>query len=123
MRPRLFVYGTLKKGYSAHVYLDKCTLEYPQARISAKLYALGGFPGVVIDNKDHNTVLGELYSLPIDESELRETLAILDSYEGVPKLYSRQLKYAYTPDIAQPSWVYVYKGKIKEEWRVESGVW
>lgn len=123
MRPMLFVYGTLKRGHPAHDILKDCILEADFARMHATMYALGGYPGLKLHTGNDSTVAGELYSFPEDESEYKRILDALDNYEGVPNLYRRELRYAYTDGAAHPAWTYIYNYEVKPEWLIESGVW
>jgi gamma-glutamylcyclotransferase (GGCT)/AIG2-like uncharacterized protein YtfP len=81
----LFVYGTLKRGGRNHRLLagqeflgEACT------RPGYALYHLGGFPGLVRDPENGETVRGELWR--VDE----RLLPRLDAYEGVPDLFVRE---------------------------------
>ena len=77
----LFVYGTLLSAIPssmAKFLRRRATLVGP-ATTTGTLYDLGMYPGFQVIGTDR--VCGELYQL--EESRRRETLEMLDSYEGV----------------------------------------
>lgn len=89
---RLFVYGTLKRGFSSHFYFQK--LAKPtflgEATTCAKYIMLHNqaFPLLITKVQSHypypsHRVKGELYQV--------EDLGALDEYEGVPKFYVRKI--------------------------------
>ncbi len=82
MTPRalLFVYGTLRCGYSHHGLLGE-DARFRGAVRTAPRFALvdcGGFPGLIEAAPGH-AVAGELWEVP------EELLPLLDAYEGVPE--------------------------------------
>jgi len=82
---RLFVYGTLKRGYSRSGSL--ATQQFVGAARTLPMYRIydcGGYPGLVEDSKGV-AVEGELWEVNA------ECLALLDEIEGVDlKLYERK---------------------------------
>lgn len=124
MRPFVFVYGTLKKGFRANYMLDKCELVSTEAVTTGRLYTLGWFPGLLLPkDDDQSTVIGDLYSFPKEEKEMTDVIAQLDRYEGAPNLYRRQLRYAYVDGVAKPAFMYIYNGVPDEISRIPGGVW
>jgi gamma-glutamylaminecyclotransferase len=113
-RTRLFVYGTLKRGFpGAHLLRDAL---FEGAAVTAEgfaLYDLGAYPALV--RTSSGVVRGESFSLP------REMLAVLDEYEGVPHLYQRQLL---TLSDGREAEAYVMQaiGAVGHP-RIEAGVW
>lgn len=82
MIQRVFVYGTLMHGLGNHRYL--VTSERLGEATSAPQYTMidvGGFPAIF--EVGSTAIHGELYDVT------PETLARLDSLEGVPHLYTR----------------------------------
>lgn len=76
---KLFVYGTLRKGFPLHSYLQKGSIrDVGSGRIQAKLYDLGQFPGAVSSSSASEVVEGEVFELLRPEQHLRE----LDAVEG-----------------------------------------
>ena len=77
MKPRIFVYGTLRRDCNtgAHQrYLGKATFIAP-ARLRAKLYRVSYYPAVCLTQGDH-WVVGEVYELASNAE-----LIALDEYE------------------------------------------
>lgn len=95
--PRLFVYGTLKRGCERHDLLRRIGARYlASGTIEGELYSLGDFPGAFPRSGcagqagGSTTIPGELYRLPGSQA-----LAVLDAYEGIRpghrSLYRREL--------------------------------
>jgi len=84
--PRLFVYGTLKRGGSNHAQLaGQKFLGEAHTMPGYTLYSLGDYPGMVCQPADRHGVSGEIWE--IDAA----VLARLDEFEGVPEgLYRRE---------------------------------
>ena len=81
----LFIYGTLKRGGSNHVFLSgQAFLGPARTAPGFTLYSLGDYPGMVRSPGDTAGVTGELWS--VDDSCLAE----LDHLEGLDEgLYER----------------------------------
>ena len=77
----VFVYGTLKKGYSNHQLLKQAELEC-KGTINGIMLNLGAFPAII---NGRATVFGEMYRVT------PEILAFLDRLEGHPHFYERKL--------------------------------
>lgn len=81
----LFVYGSLKRGNSAHRLLSDQGATFLREAATHPRYHLvkvSWFPGMV-EGEEGTGVHGELYELP--DSALKR----LDRYEGVPGLFTR----------------------------------
>lgn len=78
---KLFVYGTLKKGYNNHHYLD--TAKYLGQYYCDNTYALvqSGLPFLV--KRKGMGAIGELYEVDL------ETIKAIDKLEGHPFFYRR----------------------------------
>ncbi len=83
---KLFVYGTLKRGFHNHGIVQHCKFlgEATTKTASFTMYDLGAFPGVSIIGNDK--IVGEVFELP-DAA----TLARTDQLEGHPRFYQRML--------------------------------
>ncbi len=77
---KVFVYGTLKKGFGNHRLLVDSEKIGDRTLADHDIYAVSGFPGVVPGT---DTVEGELYEVD------SETLRRLDALEGHPHMYTR----------------------------------
>jgi gamma-glutamylcyclotransferase (GGCT)/AIG2-like uncharacterized protein YtfP len=76
----IFVYGTLRRGYSRHVALQRLGAEYlDRGTIQGELFELGDFPGAGSTAKASSRIVGEIYRLP-DPSQ---ALPVLDEIEGL----------------------------------------
>lgn len=83
--PRVFVYGTLKRGGSNHHYLhgQKFVAE-ARSRPGFTLYQPANYPGMVVDENDREGVTGEVWEVSA------ACLSALDCLEGVNEgLYRR----------------------------------
>jgi gamma-glutamylcyclotransferase (GGCT)/AIG2-like uncharacterized protein YtfP len=75
---RLFVYGTLRKGFRAHKLLQRLHARLiARGSVRGRLYDLGGYPGAV-DCAGTERVCGEVYFLPQPAAAFRT----LDRFEG-----------------------------------------
>jgi gamma-glutamylcyclotransferase (GGCT)/AIG2-like uncharacterized protein YtfP len=82
-RVRLFVYGTLKRGFAREDLMAGAVFESSATtQRGYALHDLGAYPALVIAAE--GMVHGELYWVA------PEHLAVLDRYEGCPDLYQRQ---------------------------------
>ncbi len=82
-RVRLFVYGTLKRGFARADLMAGAVFEGTAMTQSGyAIHDLGEYPALVAS--DDGVVSGEVYSVT------PEHLEALDRYEGCPELYVRQ---------------------------------
>lgn len=80
---RVFVYGSLKRGFHNHHFLEEATfLGGATTARSFDLWSLGAFPAVTQPGRFH--VTGEVYGVD------RDTLSELDLLEGEGILYKRK---------------------------------
>jgi gamma-glutamylcyclotransferase (GGCT)/AIG2-like uncharacterized protein YtfP len=75
MTHQVFVYGSLRRGQGNNWLLRSAHFA-GNAKVSGKLYNLGGFPGLRLDDAEGD-VVGEVWM--VDDA----TLAALDRLEGV----------------------------------------
>jgi len=82
---KVFVYGTLRKGFYNHFLLSNSTFlgETETIKEDYTLKSLGVFPGVLL--KGNNKIKGEVYKIN------RVTMDSLDSLEGFPDFYNKTL--------------------------------
>ena len=102
----LFVYGTLKQGFSRHKFIFEASMQLVgTARAHGVLYELPrkAYPAARFE-KSEMTVEGELYRIPAERSSVLDQI---DVEEGVPEgLYARRLITARVGDVEYPSWAY-----------------
>lgn len=80
---KVFVYGTLKKGYRNHYLLKNSQFIGDSKVDNFTLHSFGGFPVAVPASEQYIT--GEVYEVDDD------TMTNLDWLEGYPSFYDRQI--------------------------------
>lgn len=106
---RLFLYGTLKRGYCRHAALRGQTfLGNGRTAPSYRLYDIGDFPGMV-DVPRGRSIEGEIWE--VDPHCLRQ----LDQIEGVAAgLYRRERVIMLSPFDQLDVWTYLYARDTSE---------
>lgn len=114
---KVFVYGSLRKGYGNHDRLMKKAqfLREAETKPEYTLVSLGAFPAMI---KGTTAIKGELYSVGL------QTLAQLDILEGHPDFYKRTvIKLSDETDC----FTYIYQLPIEEKvlqnFTIKSGDW
>jgi gamma-glutamylcyclotransferase (GGCT)/AIG2-like uncharacterized protein YtfP len=123
----VFVYGTLKKGYSNFNRILKSRVyDIKVAKALGKIYNLGAFPCFV--EKESGIVYGELMfikSLLYDDT-IRE-LDYLEGYREENKygnLYVRKLiNVKDDKNIRHKAWIYVWNKEVPENLLIKNGIW
>lgn len=114
MSDKVFVYGTLKRGFGNHEYLLSKS-KFLGEHVTDPAYTMvscGGFPGVI--ESGSTPITGEVFE--VTEEELLDC----DRLEGHPNWYRRKL----IPTPYGEAWVYIYPSdKVEGLKVVESGVW
>jgi len=123
---RLFVYGTLMRGYvHPMARLLSANADFlGQAKCRGRLYLVKHYPGLVLSDEPADIVFGELFRLRAPEELLRE----FDMYEACgegfpePTQYVRQM-FSVTLDDGSESeaWTYLYNWPVAKLPRIESG--
>lgn len=103
---KVFVYGTLKKGFRNHHYLGG--LKGKSAFAPGINLFIGSSP-FPFAKRGERTAIGELYE--IDEA----TLEKLDRLEGHPVFYKREQTRIVGEDIDTMAWIYLYPDADKFE--------
>ena len=123
---RLFVYGTLMRGFDHPMaqLLSRSADFLGTATCRGRLYLIKHYPGLVLPGDPADAVSGELYRLRAPEPMLRE----FDMYEACgegfapPTEYVRQmLSVTLTDGSASDAWTYVYNWKVDGLPRIASG--
>jgi len=123
---RLFVYGTLMRGYvHPMAKLLSANADFlGEASCRGRLYMVKHYPGLVLSDDPDEIVHGELYRLRAAEAMLRE----FDMYEACgegfpePTQYLRQMLAVTLADGAQSeAWTYIYNWPVAALTRIESG--
>lgn len=102
--PLLFVYGTLRRGGSAHGLLAGQRWAGPaRTRPAFRLHGMGGFPALVPAASGARAVEGELWW--VQPARLER----IDRWEGVPDgVYARRPVALLPPHQGLPAQAYVY---------------
>jgi gamma-glutamylcyclotransferase (GGCT)/AIG2-like uncharacterized protein YtfP len=109
----LFVYGTLRNAFDLKLKnrVAKELKYVSKAKVGARLYDLGRYPGAVKDKTSE--VMGDVFLL----SDPEKVLKFLDDYEG--EEYERKKeKVKLRSGELITAWIYWYKGIVKEERRI-----
>ena len=123
---RLFVYGTLMRGYvHPMAKMLSANAEYlGEASCRGRLYMVKHYPGLVLSDEASEIVHGELYRLREVEPMLRE----FDMYEACgdgfppPTEYVRQMLPVTLADGgARDAWTYVYNWPVADLPHIASG--
>jgi gamma-glutamylcyclotransferase (GGCT)/AIG2-like uncharacterized protein YtfP len=124
MTTYLFVYGTLRRRsrHSMARRLEAAARFVGAAKIPARLYDLGRYPGLQEPLAQNDWVQGDIYDLG---EHAAQTLAEMDAYENVesprPAFFDRQMATAVLAGGDVPVWVYWFRGDVREEQRILSG--
>jgi gamma-glutamylcyclotransferase (GGCT)/AIG2-like uncharacterized protein YtfP len=123
---RLFVYGTLMRGFDhpmARLLSANADFLGP-ATCRGRLYLVKHYPGLLLSDDPADLVFGELYRLRQRDAMLRE----FDMYEACgegfaqPTEYLRQtLQVALGDGAASEAWTYVYNWPVTNLPRIASG--
>lgn len=116
--PYLFVYGTLRKGFSLPINKriagDIKWIGYSQ--IQGKLYDIGGYPGAIQEKSDFSFVIGEIIFL----KDPGATLQLLDEYEGFDPGNERASEYCRKKECFEladgskiEAWIYWYNFPVE----------
>jgi gamma-glutamylcyclotransferase (GGCT)/AIG2-like uncharacterized protein YtfP len=127
---RLFVYGTLMRGFDHPMArLLSANADFlGEAQCRGRLYLVKHYPGLVLSDDPADVVHGEVYRLRAPEELLRE----FDMYEACgegfapPTEYLRQMLHVVLADGAAgeawgQAWTYVYNWPVDGLSRIESG--
>jgi gamma-glutamylcyclotransferase (GGCT)/AIG2-like uncharacterized protein YtfP len=90
---KLFVYGTLRRGFALHSRLARLDARYlGKGRIAGNLYNLGEYPGAVPSRSRGKAVEGEVYELQDPEKQLKTLDRAEEFNPAVPErsLFIRQ---------------------------------
>ena len=121
---RLFVYGTLMRGFDHPMarLLSRSAEFCGEARCRGRLYLVKHYPGLVLSDDVDDVVFGELVRLRQPE----ESFALFDEYEGcgpgvASPQYVRQLLPVTLDDgTVSEAWTYVYNHPVAKLKRITS---
>lgn len=109
---KVFVYGTLKKGFYNHRLLNG--YEPKQAKAPGiNLYEGSSYP---FAKRGPGTAIGEVYE--VDD----QTMNRLDRLEGHPSFYKREETKVFCEGEFEEAWIYLYPDADKYP-RIDDGEW
>jgi gamma-glutamylcyclotransferase (GGCT)/AIG2-like uncharacterized protein YtfP len=123
---RLFVYGTLMRGFDhpMAMLLSRSADFLGEAQCYGRLYLVKHYPGLVLSDDPNEVVFGELYRLRSTDELLRE----FDMYEACgegfaePTQYIRQMLSVTRDDgTMSKAWTYLYNWPVAHLPRIASG--
>ena len=100
----IFVYGTLKKGFSNHFFLSGARYLGPARTVDRYALYVDMYPGVY-PRDQISPIVGQLFE--VDSA----TLSRLDDLEDHPRLYQRELIEVETDEGRRTAWIYFYPEK------------
>lgn len=122
-RSRVFVYGTLRRGFPLHHHLtDQSPKFIDNGTIRARLYDLGEYPGARLSDLASDEVDGEVYELLPEQLRALDEIEEYDPKKPADSLFVRKLV-----DVSLDSgdvtraWVYVLPHEPRFKERIVSG--
>lgn len=105
----LFVYGSLKRGFSNHHFLNGQTFLGDAVTLpTARVYNCGGFPGAVADSSPGSyPVSGELWE--VDQAALRRIDWLEETESGI---YTREEWRVHTAGQVHVAEIYLYRRSL-----------
>lgn len=109
------VYGSLKKGFGNHVFLQNANYLSDAKADGWDMYSFGPFPMVIPGN---GTIAVELYEVD------KQVMQSLDGLEGFPRFYNRMVIETQAPWCPVEAWIYFGSAdQVEQMPRVNDGVW
>jgi pyruvate carboxylase len=122
---KIFVYGTLRQGYSLHRHLRQVGAKYAGAgQIRGRLFDLGEYPGVLPSTRPSDSVRGELYDLesPRDQLSALDALEEYDPRRPRNSLFRRRIAEVRLDDGQKcKAWVYFFNRKPRSAQLIPQG--
>lgn len=124
----ILVYGTLRADgrHEMSGVLARASAFAGKGVVQARLFDLGGYPGITLSADPEDRVIGELYELYPETAA--DTLSVLDDYEGIgpnhplPHTFRRTMVEVRLADGGLvPAWAYVLTASAPHYPRIASG--
>ena len=113
----VFVYGTLRKHEGREQIMNKISLGSNNITINAKMYNIGAFPAIVIEE---GIVYGEIHKIRNDTSSFH----IIDCVEGFTEYNESSLYYRILINSSEGvCWTYVWNNTTDSYKIIQSGDW
>ncbi|HYH81385.1 MAG TPA: gamma-glutamylcyclotransferase family protein [Longimicrobium sp.] len=118
--PRLFVYGTLRRGQQNPMaaLLHRHSRHLGRGTVCARLYAVGGYTAMGPGESPDECVRGDVFELDAEAAE--RVLAALDAYEG-DGYVRRTMEVAMEDETRVRSLAYLYAASVAGLPRVAQG--
>jgi gamma-glutamylcyclotransferase (GGCT)/AIG2-like uncharacterized protein YtfP len=113
---KVFVYGTLKKGFRNHGYYLKEDKELGTATIEGLMFHLGAYPAINLSER-FTRIHGEVYEVTWDK------ILALDGLEGVGHNFYDRIEAKVEPHGVVWTYIFPHDRAARESWVVTSGVW
>lgn len=122
---RLFVYGTLRRGFELHHYLRRLGARFlGEGKVAAEMFDLGCYPGARPVCRERKWVRGELFQLRQPARDLRVLDKIEGFISGVPEqdeFVRAATEVILNNGTRQHAWVYWLGPKVQPSRRVAAG--
>ena len=113
----MFVYGTLRKQEFRERVMDEISRESKDIAIRAKMYDIGAFPAIVLDE---GIVYGEIHKIKKEPNSFH----MLDLVEGFTEYGKSALYHRILINSSQGvCWTYVWNGTTENYKVIQSGNW
>lgn len=113
----MFVYGTLRKQECREKIMNEISHYWKNTSIKAKMYDIGAFPGIVLDE---GIVYGEIHKIKKEPNSFH----MLDLVEGFTEYGKSSLYHRILINSSQGvCWTYVWNGTTENYKVIESGNW
>ncbi len=109
---KVFVYGSLKRGFLYHSFLETSEFLGNAHIMGYDLYDLGSYPAILKSKDDKSKVYGEVYEVD------QETLRRLDKLEIEEDDYIRVSEKAMLNETLVDVDIYEYNGKLSHSKRI-----
>jgi pyruvate carboxylase len=122
---RLFVYGTLRRGFSLHGLLKRSGVRFEgKGRIRGRLFDLGEYPGAVPSQRASDIVEGEIYRLASPAQQFVELDAVeeYDPRRPSTSLFRRRLVEVQAENGARiKAWAYFLNKNLRKSRHIPHG--
>lgn len=116
---KVFVYGTLLKGFGNNHLLNNSTFICDAIMRGLKMFDLGFYPACIVTNNPNDIIVGEVY-----EVTWGKLMGELDRLEGYPRYYDRIEKEFESEDFEDDAWIYIQSNyQVKGNPVIASGNW
>ena len=124
---KIFVYGTLRRGFALHPELKKLGARYlGKGRVTGTLFDLGEYPGLIRSGGNGSRVEGELYEIksPSEQLPVLDKLEEFDAKRPGKSLFVRKrVTVTLKQGVRTRAWGYVLPRKPRHARVIASGIY